>query len=56
MEKFCDNCRNDDPGNDIFCEILARAMAFDVDDEEYPSEWIIDTVGPICTSFEQAVE
>lgn len=46
MESFCDRCVN---GAD--CEIQDATMAFDVDDPEYPAEWIEDDDGPRCTAF-----
>lgn len=33
---WCDKCAKDANGD---CLILARTMAFDVDDEKYPVEW-----------------
>jgi hypothetical protein len=52
--EFCDKCWHDR----IFrekqiggCEIIARAMVFDVDHENYPTEWIQKLSGPECTAF-----
>jgi hypothetical protein len=34
------------------CSILARTVAWDVDDPEYPHEWRYDANGdPHCTAF-----
>lgn len=53
-EEFCEKCWHDR----IFrkkqiggCEIIARAMAFDVDHENYPTELIQKLSGPECTAF-----
>ena len=56
-ESFCDRCKKDVNGD---CEIRTRALAWDVDDEGYPQEWIIPedaTEWPgeaQCTAFEAA--
>lgn len=43
---FCDP----DPNGERQCEILADSMVFDVNDEEYPKEWIYGDDGkPTCT-------
>ncbi len=58
MKQFCQNCQRDnlDPETcEGGCDILVRTMAFNVDDDEYPSEWIIGTDGqPTCTAFERS--
>lgn len=35
------------------CEVLGATMAFDIDDEHYPGEWVSDLDGrnPRCTKF-----
>jgi hypothetical protein len=34
------------------CEIVMRAFAFDIDDADYPLEWMHDGEGwPTCTAF-----
>lgn len=39
------------------CDIVGRTMAYNVDDPEYPSEWIYDENGaPCCTAFIPAGE
>lgn len=51
--KFCENCKHEDPP-DKCCSILARTMAFGVEDEEYPEEWIYNDEGlATCTAFER---
>lgn len=53
MSQFCENCTKDDADNDMFCDIIAYTMACDVDDPEYPKEWIYLSNGrPTCTAFE----
>ena len=54
VSSFCMECKRDEefwrdegPG----CEIAARALIFDVDEEGYPTEWrYVDGV-PGCTAF-----
>jgi hypothetical protein len=51
IEAFCDRCLHD-KCND--CEIVARTMAFDIADDEYPEEWIYSEDGwPICTKWQK---
>lgn len=71
--EFCEHCERDrawreawqtdgDPGNVKGCDILARALAFGIDDPQYPREWVrIAMVDPVdglpinwgkCTAFE----
>ena len=56
-EHFCENCmfekfmhsQNDD---DATCEIFTATMVFDVNDKEYPKEWVYDEEGwPVCTKW-----
>ena len=50
MDKFCDQCVYDLSEN---CDILADTFCYDVDDPEYPEEWICDEdlQNPRCTKF-----
>lgn len=64
MERWCARCTHDaamrnDPGAwETGCQIIAMTLAFDVDDPEYPAEWIEDDVewpapsNPRCTAFQ----
>lgn len=47
--------RSADPDDcDRGCHIEAYALAYDIDDVEYPDEWIIGPDGqPTCTAFDQ---
>ena len=57
MERYCYHCKRDvDPAG--FCEILARSMAFGVDEPDYPSELVRneDGIGGTCIEFEAAAE
>lgn len=62
QDRFCDRCKRDaafqaDPDNADGCEILARTMLFDVDEPEYPVEWIRGDDGRAkCTAFEPEAE
>jgi hypothetical protein len=53
MEAWCSRCQRDANGD---CPILAATMALDVDDEAYPSEWIVVDNDPMCTAFVAAGE
>lgn len=56
---WCGNCarsgapnRPDDAGHELMgCSITGMTMAFDVDDPEYPKEWVYGADGPMCTAF-----
>lgn len=51
MGAWCERCARDVGHN---CSILARALAFDLEDPEYPKEWVRLTVRPwtpSCTAF-----
>lgn len=54
VSKYCMNCLNcnPDPNGSKQCEILAKTMVYDSNDDDYPSEWTFDDLGsPICTSW-----
>lgn len=48
--EWCCNCERDRDGD---CKIVAATFAYDVDDPEYPKEWVEDERGPRCTAFVQ---
>jgi len=49
---FCEKCCKDKPEQENYCDILTNTMAYQVEDENYPSEWIYNDDGnPICTAF-----
>lgn len=53
---YCHRCKHDkfDGEDGESCRILIETFAWDVEDEEYPKEWIIATDGqPTCTAFEE---
>lgn len=37
------------------CEIFARAQVYDIDQDEYPSEWVIINDMPFCVAFKTNV-
>lgn len=51
---FCYRCDKYGTDNDP-CPIQGRALIFDVDDPDYPSEWVCDDnddeTNPRCTAF-----
>lgn len=54
---WCADCKKEQPYRDTGepsdgCHILANAYAFDIDDEQYPKEWVEDGLGPRCTAFD----
>jgi hypothetical protein len=59
MAEFCARCVRDaafragEKGANG-CDIIVRAMCFDVDDPAYPVEWTHDWNGePTCTDFQE---
>ncbi len=56
QEYFCYNCLRDEDYNPRKgtgrCEILLRAICWNIDDPEFPREWIYGKDGqPTCTVF-----
>lgn len=58
INAFCAQCSRsehnlhpDDASKLVGCPILDRTFALDVDDPDYPSEWIEDENGPKCIAF-----
>ena len=52
--KFCENCTKDSEARP--CRILGYTMIFDVDDKDYPKQWVKDVGAewpgnPRCTAF-----
>ena len=47
---FCDRCTKD--SEESPCPIIGRTMAYDVDDPNYPTEWVESDEGATCTAFE----
>jgi hypothetical protein len=49
MSHWCSNCHRHRGGR---CGILFRAMAYNIDDPQYPSEWVETEDGDAsCTAF-----
>ena len=48
---FCNQCKR---GGD--CEIELNTMLYDIDDPEYPCEWVIQDGRAQCTAFERKEE
>ena len=59
ISAWCGKCeRSGGPGKPcdaghelIGCSIVGRTMAFDIEDTEYPVEWVLGKDGPECTAF-----
>lgn len=59
IESHCERCikdaavnrGGDDPDWDHGCQILARTLATDIADANYPKEWIETDDGPMCTAY-----
>lgn len=50
-EKHCEVCSNFDEGS---CDIYFNAALYEIDEPEYPKEWIYDENDiPTCTKFER---
>ncbi len=48
--KWCAPCSRNNPDKDVFCPIIGAAMAYDIDDPEYPDAWQYGKDGkPMCT-------
>lgn len=57
MSVFCDRCTRDQAfrdGTGDSCPIAAATMVFDVEDDEYPAEWVYRDDTPTCTAFDRA--
>lgn len=56
MSEFCERCRRwpDDPEAPDQCQIAGAALAFNINDPEFPAEWVSDDGGLTgrCTAFE----
>jgi hypothetical protein len=53
--KFCDRCERDREWREKErnpCPIMGSALAFAIDQEGFPPEWIEDSNGPRCTAFQ----
>lgn len=50
MAQWCDKCQLDD-GEKLFCEILSASMCYEMNEPDYPSEWIYKEGQPCCTAF-----
>ena len=50
MRRFCYRCEHDKEFTDP-CEIIMLTMAYDLNDKEYPPEWVRDSSGAKCTNF-----
>ncbi len=57
QKEFCFRCEKDrlyretDDG-EKGCRILSDTYLYEVDDPDYPKEWVEDERGPRCTAFE----
>lgn len=52
QEEYCERCVHDNIENRKFCDIIAKTMAYEVDNPRYPAEWIIENGEPRCTKFQ----
>ncbi len=58
-EGWCANCKADKnfrDDNGEGCPIIARALAYDVGDDGFPSEWQWQNGEPVCTAFDDISE
>lgn len=61
INNWCRECERDKCQNgtkpmsecqpEDFCQIIGKTMFMDVDDPDYPKEWVEDGDGPRCTAF-----
>lgn len=52
IENWCENCVHE-ADEDKPCQILGRTMAFQIDDPQYPKEWVETESGPKCTAYRE---
>lgn len=51
INKYCMNCIHENEATGKCCDILTATHVYDVDEPEYPAEWIYDEHGkPKCTA------
>jgi len=53
-DQYCMNCIHcdPDPRGKKQCLILCKTLVYDLNDKEYPTEWIVNDDGfPICTEW-----
>lgn len=63
IRQWCGKCERDKCHNgskpmdcctpEDFCQIIGNTMLMDIDDPDYPKEWVEDENGPRCTAFVQ---
>lgn len=55
MSKYCNQCLHDNPDPDQKpkCDILTASMVFDLEDPEYPKEWVYRKGKGTCLSFQK---
>lgn len=59
IEHWCGSCERsggpgkpDDAGHELMgCSIVGRTMYHEIDDPEYPTEWVEDDDGARCTAW-----
>lgn len=53
FECFCYHCINCDPDpcGEKQCDIMLRALCYDIDEPEYPTEWVYVENKPTCTAY-----
>lgn len=63
MAQWCDRCTinlnyRGDPDNEEPCQIMGDTMIYNVDDPQYPKEWILspDSGQPRCTAYRDVWE
>lgn len=55
IEEHCMNCIHMDPNPEGVkqCDILLRSMVYDIEEKEYPTEWVYKDGEPTCTSWQK---
>lgn len=55
IEEYCMNCFHCDPNPEgkKQCEILCASMCFQINEPEYPKEWVYKQGSPICTKWKK---
>jgi hypothetical protein len=53
MSRWCGRCTKEGDGKEVdYCPIATWTMAVEIDDPNYPSEWVEIDGWPHCTAFD----
>ena len=53
-EKFCEQCLYEHIPSEKFCDIVVLTMGLNINDKEYPKEWVYnENNNPTCTKWQK---